>query len=113
MVGAFLWILPRPAGEQGFPATRSRQPVVVLLAAMVLCAALGIIIEKLAYRPLRSRPKLTVLITAIGVSLFIEYVGQHPKVFGPSPQTFPDWSRAGIFSWRSCGEQHERSLFWR
>jgi branched-chain amino acid transport system permease protein len=57
---------------------------------MLLCAALGIIIEKLAYRPLRSRPKLTVLITAIGVSLFIEYVGQHPKVFGPSPQTFPD-----------------------
>src|SRR5438093_4355013 len=65
-------------------------PVTVLILTMLICALLGITIEKLAYRPLRSRPKLTVLITAIGVSLFIEYVGQHPRVFGPSPQTFPD-----------------------
>src|ERR1019366_6519482 len=50
-------------------------------------AALGATIEFLAYRPLRKRPKLTVLITAIGVSLFLEYTGQ--LVFGPNPRGFP------------------------
>jgi branched-chain amino acid transport system permease protein len=49
---------------------------------MAICAAIGILIERLAYRPLRNRPKLTVLITAIGVSLFIEYTCQHNAVFG-------------------------------
>ena len=49
---------------------------------------LGIIIECLAYRPLRKRPRLTVLITAIGVSLFIEYTAQH-EVFGAATQPFP------------------------
>ena len=48
----------------------------LVVVAMVACAVLGIVIEKLAYRPLRSRPKLTVLITAIGVSLLLEYGGQ-------------------------------------
>src|ERR1700704_2752019 len=52
----------------------------VLVVAMVLCAVIGIVIEKLCYRPLRERPKLTVLITAIGVSLFLENAGQF--VFG-------------------------------
>ena len=60
----------------------------VLVVAMVLCAAIGIVIEKLCYRPLRERPKLTVLITAIGVSLFLENAGQF--VFGANPQPFPD-----------------------
>jgi branched-chain amino acid transport system permease protein len=63
-------------------------PVVVLILTMVICATLGIVIEKLAYRPLRSRPKLTVLITAIGVSLFLEYAGQF--VFGADPKAFPE-----------------------
>jgi branched-chain amino acid transport system permease protein len=62
--------------------------LLVLVAAMVVCAVLGIVIEKLAYRPLRNRPRLTVLITAIGVSLFLEYFGQY--AFGADPQYFPD-----------------------
>jgi branched-chain amino acid transport system permease protein len=49
-----------------------------------------VLIEFLAYRPLRKRPKLIVLITAIGVSLFIEYTCQHRKVFGAAPRSFPD-----------------------
>jgi branched-chain amino acid transport system permease protein len=60
----------------------------VLLLTMTLCALAGMIIEKLAYRPLRQRPKLTVLITAIGVSLFLEYGGQF--VFGADPKPFPE-----------------------
>jgi branched-chain amino acid transport system permease protein len=54
---------------------------------MAVCAALGVIIERFAYRPLRKQPKLTVLITAIGVSLFLEYAGQF--VFGAAPKKFP------------------------
>jgi len=61
--------------------------LLVLLMAMVLCAALGIIIEKLCYKPLRERPKITVLITAIGVSLFLESFGQY--LFGANPRAFP------------------------
>lgn len=59
----------------------------VMLFAMIVCSLAGVTIEKLAYRPLRSRPKLTILITAIGVSLFLEYGGQF--VFGPDPKLFP------------------------
>ena len=51
---------------------------------------LGVIIEKLAYRPLRNRSTLTVLITAIGVSLLIQNVAQNQKLgFGPNPKAFP------------------------
>jgi branched-chain amino acid transport system permease protein len=61
--------------------------VVILLLSMIICAALGFTIEKLAYKPLRSSPKLTILITAIGVSLFLEYTGQ--LLFGADPKSFP------------------------
>ena len=44
-----------------------------LVIAMVICTLLGIAIEKIAYKPLRNSPRIAVLITAIGVSLFIEY----------------------------------------
>src|SRR5215468_1166258 len=43
--------------------------LIVLLGAMIICAILGVTIERLAYRPLRDHSKLNVLITAIGVSL--------------------------------------------
>jgi branched-chain amino acid transport system permease protein len=61
--------------------------LLVLFGAMGICALLGVIIEKLAYRPLRGRSTLTVLITAIGVSLFLQNAGQH--VFGANPKSFP------------------------
>src|SRR4030095_1548119 len=59
--------------------------LLVLLGAMVICALLGVIIEKLAYRPLRGRSTLTVLITAIGVSLLLQNLGQ--RVFGANPKS--------------------------
>ncbi|MET0282104.1 MAG: branched-chain amino acid ABC transporter permease [Steroidobacteraceae bacterium] len=61
--------------------------VLVLLGAMMICALLGVVIEKLAYRPLRGRSTLTVLITAIGVSLLLQNLGQ--RIFGASPRSFP------------------------
>ncbi|NLB81168.1 MAG: branched-chain amino acid ABC transporter permease [Clostridiaceae bacterium] len=45
-----------------------------LIISMVVCAILGVMIEKVAYKPLRNSSRITVLITAIGVSLFLEYV---------------------------------------
>lgn len=62
--------------------------VVTLLIAMTVCALFGIIVELLAYRPLRNRPRLNVLITAIGVSLFIEYTAQY--AFGATQRPFPE-----------------------
>jgi branched-chain amino acid transport system permease protein len=61
--------------------------LLVLLTAMIGCALLGMTIDRLAYRPLRGSPTLNVLITAIGVSLLLEYSGQ--VFFGAAPRTFP------------------------
>jgi branched-chain amino acid transport system permease protein len=61
--------------------------LVVLAGSMVGCAVLGMVIERLVYRPLRGGPTLNVLITAIGVSLLLEYSGQ--VFFGATPRTFP------------------------
>lgn len=87
MVGAFAgYYLARY-----FPKGSFSGGFAVLIGAMLICAVLGIVIERLAYRPLRSHSKLNVLITAIGVSLFLENTGQF--VFGaapkPSPVLFP------------------------
>src|SRR5689334_6458088 len=71
--------------------------VAVMLGAMVLCALMGIIIERLAYRPLRNRSKLTVLITAIGVSLLLENAGQ--LIFGVNPRAFPETFPSRTFEW--------------
>lgn len=62
--------------------------VPALLMAMLVCSIAGIIIEKLAYKPLRKAPRLAALITAIGVSLLLEY----GMMFFVSPQvrTFPE-----------------------
>jgi len=51
-------------------------PLVGVFAAIVACTALGIVIERLAYRPLRQAPSLAVLITAIGVSYFLQNAAQ-------------------------------------
>jgi len=59
----------------------------VMLSAMLVCALLGALIERLAYRPLRKAPRINALITAIGVSLFLEYFGQW--LFGADPKFFP------------------------
>jgi branched-chain amino acid transport system permease protein len=86
MVGAFAaYYTAGVLGLQDKPGIGSL--VVLLIAAMVACGALGFTIERLAYRPLRKAPKLNILITAIGVSLFLEYSGQ--VVFGADPKVFP------------------------
>ena len=54
--------------------------------AMVVCTVLGITIERLAYKPLRGVPSLAVLITAIGVSYFLQNAAQ--LIFGSAPKNF-------------------------
>ena len=61
--------------------------LLVLLVAMLVAALLGVTIERLAYRPLRNAPRLTPLITAIGVSLFLQNAAM--LVFTPNPRRFP------------------------
>jgi len=61
--------------------------LIVMIGAMIACAVLGLLIERLAYRPVRRASRLTLLISAIGVSLFLENAGQ--LVFGPDPKFFP------------------------
>ncbi len=61
--------------------------LLVLAVSMIACALLGLLIERFAYRPLRNAPRLNALITAIGVSLFLEYFGQY--LFGADPKFFP------------------------
>ncbi len=83
MAGAFIGYF----GGQLFPGGSIGGGLAVLALAMTGSALLGIAIERLAYRPLRRAPTLNVLITAIGVSLFLEYSGQ--KIFGAAPRRFP------------------------
>ncbi|CAM3967210.1 branched-chain amino acid ABC transporter permease [Geobacillus sp. FSL K6-0789] len=58
-----------------------------LLLAMAACAVLGVVIERIAYKPLRNATRIAVLITAIGVSLLIEYVIIYLR--GAQPEAYP------------------------
>jgi branched-chain amino acid transport system permease protein len=86
MLGAFMGLF----AARWFNAAGDPSPVkavLVLLTSMALCALFGMLIERLAYKPVRKSPRLSALITAIGVSLLIENGGV--LVFGASPQFFP------------------------
>ncbi len=61
----------------------------VLVSSMLICGLAGFAIERLAYKPLRFAPRLNVLITAIGVSLFLQNTGQLQVFFGTQPQRMP------------------------
>lgn len=78
MVGAYVCF---------FAVTGGMNPVVGVLLAMLLCTVLGIVIERLAYKPLRQAPSLAVLITAIGVSYFLQNGAQ--LLFGTNNKMFP------------------------
>jgi branched-chain amino acid transport system permease protein len=62
---------------------------VILLMAMAACGLIGFVIERLAYKPLRKAPRINVLITAIGVSLFLQNLGQSSFMFGTRPDRMP------------------------
>ncbi len=61
----------------------------VFILTMVSCALVGYVIEKVAYKPLRDAPKISLLITAVGVSLFLEYFLSLKALFTPNYIPFP------------------------
>ena len=79
MVGAYAAIVA--VFSLGLP------PVAAILLSIVVCVALGVLIERLAYKPLRQAPPLSVLITAIGVSYFLQNISL--LIFGSEQKAFP------------------------
>ena len=80
MVGAYLGF---------FAVTVGNMPILpALLISMAVTACLGMLVEKLAYKPLRHAPRISILITAIGVSFFLEYASMY--FVTPTPRTFPN-----------------------
>jgi branched-chain amino acid transport system permease protein len=89
MMGAwFSYLVARVVGWTATEPPTWAFPV-ILATVMAICGVIGFTIERLAYRPLRSAPRLNVLITAIGVSLFLENTGQLRWLFGTQPQPMP------------------------
>lgn len=60
---------------------------VAVVASMAVCVVVGVVIERVAYKPLRSSPRISSLITAIGVSIFLQNLAQ--VIFSPTPRPFP------------------------
>jgi branched-chain amino acid transport system permease protein len=100
MVGAYSGAYMAQAANQmsGHAVAAEQTPaqfLLVVLAAMIVSGALGFLIERLAYRPLRRSPRLAALITAIGVSLLLQNLAQIEwkvaghSYFGPNEVTFP------------------------
>lgn len=88
MIGAF-------AGF--YSATTLKLPLIpTLLVAMAVSSLAGIIIEKIAYKPLRNSPRITLLITAIGVSLLLQ--NSMRILVGSDPKPFPDLINAGALN---------------
>jgi len=73
---------PATFGVSGGPAVVIGSLTVMLLS-MLVCVALAVTIERVAYKPLRDAPRITALITAIGVSFFLEFFGALNFVFSP------------------------------
>ncbi|MGX9136500.1 branched-chain amino acid ABC transporter permease [Rummeliibacillus sp. JY-2-4R] len=80
MIGAFIGFYGIARWDIGF--------IPALLLAMIVCAILGVLIERIAYKRLRNATRIAALITAIGVSLLIEYT----TIFfrGAQPEAYPD-----------------------
>ena len=79
MLGAYTVVVL--AGLSGFPLWAT-VPI-----AVVVCVLFGVLLERVAYRPLRSSPKISSLITAIGVSMLLQNGAQ--LIFSPNPRPYP------------------------
>ncbi len=95
--------------------------LIIFVLTMLVCGAIGYTIERLAYRPIRKAPRMNCLITAIGVSLFLQYTTQlqirldspidigvasiHNIGFGAIPQSFPELlQKVNVVEWQLGGE---------
>lgn len=79
MVGAYTaWL---------FMVNFGQSPIIAVIAAIAACTVLGVVIEKVAYTPLRKAPRLSLLITAIGIAFLLENLAQ--IVFGAGAKPVP------------------------
>lgn len=88
MVGAFMMFIALT--KMGL------HPILCIIFGTVICTILGVVIEKLAYKPLRKATSLAVLITAIGVSYFLQNSAQ--LIFGAGSKTFTSLFGSGNIS---------------
>ena len=87
MVGAYMsWFVMNQLGLG---------PVTAVCATVITCTVLGVVIEKVAYTPLRSAPRISLLITAIGVSFFLEYTAE--LLMGSGAKVIPSYFEARTF----------------
>ena len=87
MVGAYMsWFVMNQLGLG---------PVTAVCATVITCTLLGVVIEKVAYTPLRSAPRISLLITAIGVSFFLEYTAE--LLMGSGAKVIPSYFEARTF----------------
>ncbi len=86
--------------------------ITVIILSMVVCTLLAVTIERVAYKPLRDAPRIAALITAIGVSFFLEFFGALQFVFSPgsSPTRPPSTPPRGMFSKASIPSFRDRHL---
>ena len=111
MVGAYVGIFA--AAQFGVTAmsTGPSSPLATvgsLAAAMLMCALLGVTIERFAYRPVRHAPKLTPLVTAIGVSMLLQNLAM--LAFTSTPRGFPPLIRSATVSLGGVGVNHIQIL---
>ena len=85
MIGAYAGIIA--VAQMGLP------PLIAVLLSILVCALLGVLIEFLAYKPLRQAPPLSVLITAIGVSYFLQNLAL--ILFGSQQKAYPTLLQMG------------------
>jgi branched-chain amino acid transport system permease protein len=72
--------------------------ITVIIVAMVTCAGLAVAMERFAYRPLRNKPRIAALITAVGVSFFLQYFGALPFAYTSNYITYPRAFEIEVFS---------------
>ena len=87
MVGAYAGIVA--VLNLGLP------PILGILFGVVICSLLGMLIERLAYKPLRQAPSLSILITAIGVSYLLQNLAL--MIFGSEQKAYPNFSGVKSF----------------
>src|SRR3954467_4783999 len=92
MIGSFtaftFWSVTLSIVPSSSPGVIVGGLLVALVVTMIVCSIVNIMIERVAYRPLRNAPKLAPLITAIGFSFILQNVGQ--LWFGASARSIPD-----------------------
>ena len=94
MVGAMVsWTVVTGLADTGLPGWVLL--VVALVCAVLACAVLNFVVEKVAYRPLRSAPRLAPLITAMGMSLLLQTLAM--IIWKPNPKPFPPLLPTEVF----------------